>query len=47
MLSRKKIELIHFPIERMVADYYTKSLQVSFFRKMRNILTVIIPLPDE
>ena len=38
MLSRKKIELIHFPIERMVADYYTKPLQGSLLRKMRDIV---------
>ena len=31
----------------MIADYYTKPLQGSLFRKMRDILMGITPFPDE
>ena len=31
----------------MVADYYTKPLQGSLFRKMRDIVMGITPFPDE
>ena len=47
ILKRENIELIHFPTERMVADYYTKPLQGALFRKFRDILMGLAPFPDE
>lgn len=35
VFEREDIELVHCPIERMIADYYTKSLHGSLFRKLR------------
>ena len=31
----------------MIADYYTKPLQGSLFKKMRDILMGLAPFPDE
>ena len=36
ILEREGIELLHCPTERMVADFYTKPLQGSPFKKMRD-----------
>ena len=47
ILKREGIELIHCPTERMIADYYTKPLQGSLFRKMRDIVMGIAPFPAE
>ena len=47
MLKRENIELIHYPTERMITDYYTKPLHGSLFRKMREILMDVTPFPDE
>ena len=50
ILSRifcEKIELIYCPTEMMVANYYSKPLQGSLFRKMRYIVMGITPFPDE
>ena len=47
VLRREKIELIYCPTERMVANYYTKTLQGSFFRKMRDTVIGITPFLDE
>ena len=47
VLKREDIELIHCPTERMIADYYTKPLQGSLFKKMRDILIGLAPFPDE
>ena len=47
ILKRENIELVHCPTERMIADYYTKPLQGSLFRKMRDIIMGLIAFPDE
>ena len=47
VLKRENIELIHCPTERMVADYYTKPLQGSLFKKMRDIVMGLTPFPDD
>ena len=47
VLERENIELVHCPTERMITDYYTKPLQGSLFRKMRDILMGHAPFPDE
>ena len=39
--------MVHCPTERMIADYYTKPLQGSLFRKMRDIIMGHIAFPDE
>ena len=38
VLRRENIELKQCPMERMISDYFTKPLQESFFKKMRNII---------
>ena len=47
VLEREGIELRHCPTERMIADYYTKPLQGSLFRKLRDILMGLTPFPYE
>ena len=47
VLQREGIELKHCPTERMIADFYTKPLQGSLFRKLRDILMGLTPFPDE
>ena len=47
VLKREGIDLVHCPTERMIADYYTKLLQCSLFRKLRDILMGLTPFPDE
>ena len=47
ILKREDIELVHCPTERMIADYYTKPLQGSLFKKMRDILMGHTAFPDE
>ena len=47
MLTRDSIELIQCPTERMIADYFTKPLQGSLFRKMRDIIIGITNFPEE
>ena len=47
VLKRENIELVHCPTERMIADFYTKPLQGSLFRKLRDILMGLAPFPEE
>ena len=47
IIKREGIELVHCPTERMIADYYTKPLQGSLFKKMRDILMGLTPFPEE
>ena len=47
VLKREGIELIHCSTERMIADYFTKPLQGSLFKKMRDILMGLAPFPEE
>ena len=47
IMKRENIEVKHCPTERMIADYYTKPLQGSLFKKMRDILMGLAPFPDE
>ena len=47
VLKREGIELINYPTERMIAGYYTKPLQGSLFKKMRDILMGLAPFPAE
>ena len=44
---RENIEVKHCPIERMIAHYYTKPLQCSLFKEMRNIRIGLASFPDE
>ena len=47
VLKMGNIELVQCPTERTVADYYTKPLQGSLFKKMRDIVMGLTPFPDE
>ena len=47
VLNRNNIELLHFPTEIMVADYFTKPLQGSLLRKMRDIIIGLTAFPGE
>ena len=47
ILKRESIDLIHYPIERMITDYFTKPLKGSLFRKMRDIIMGLDDFPDE
>ena len=47
ILERKDIELLHCPMEMMITDYYTKPLQGSLLKKMRDILMGTTAFPDE
>ena len=47
ILKREGIELLHCPTERMIADYYTKQLQGTLFKKMRDIVMGLAPFPVE
>ena len=47
VLKRENIELRHCPTERMIADYFTKPLQGSLFRKMRDIIMGVTLFPVE
>ena len=47
VLKRENIELKHCPTERMIADYFTKSLQRSLFRKIRDIIIGVTSFPVE
>ena len=47
ILKRENIELIHCPTERMIADFYTKPLTGSLFRKLRDIVMGHAPFPVE
>ena len=38
VLRRENIDLQHCPTERMIADFYTKPLQGSLLKKMRNFI---------
>ena len=38
---------LHCPTERMIADYYTKPLQGSLFKKMRDILMGLAQFSDK
>ena len=47
VLKRESKDLMHCPAERMIADYYTKPLQGSLSRKLRDTMMVLAPFPDE
>ena len=47
VLARENIDIVHCPTERMIADYFTKPLQGSLFRKMRDIITGLALFPTE
>ena len=47
VLIRDNIELIHCPTERMIADYFSKSLQGSLFRKMADVLMGLTAFTEE
>ena len=47
VLKREKIELVHYPSERMMAHHYIKSLQGSLFRKMMDVLMGLAPFLDK
>ena len=46
-MKRENIEVKHCPTERMMANYYTKPLQGSLFKNMRDILMGLDPFRDE
>ena len=41
------MELMHYPTERIIFDYFTKSLNVSLFKKMREIVMGLTNFPEE
>ena len=47
VLKRGNIELRHCPTECMIADHFTKPLQGSLFRKMRDIIMGVTSFPVE
>ena len=47
ILVKENMELIHCLIERMISGFYTKPLQDSLFRKMRDIIMGLPPFPEE
>ena len=47
ILIRENIELIHCSTERMIVDFYTKSLQGSPLRKIRDIIIDLAPISEE
>ena len=47
ILKMENIEVKHCPTERMIEDYYTKPLQSSLSKKMRDILMELAPFPDK
>ena len=47
VIKREDIDIIHCSTKIMLADFYTKPLQGSLFRKMRDIIMGISPFPIE
>ena len=47
VLTREDIDLHQCPTERMIADFFTKPLQISLFLKMRDIIMGLSPFPIE
>ena len=47
MLARENIDVVHCPTERMIENYFTKPLQGSLFREMRDIIMGLAPFPME
>ena len=47
VLKRENIELRHCPTDRMIADYFTKPLQGSLFRKMKAVIMGVTSFPVE
>ena len=47
VLIRDNMEPIYFPTERMIADSFTKILQGSLFKKMKDILMGLSILSEE
>ena len=39
--------MVHCPMERMIADYFTKPLLGSLFTTMRDVIMGIIPYPTK
>ena len=46
VLKREDIELIHCPTKRMIADYYTKPLQGSLFKRFRDQIMGVVAVQD-
>ena len=47
VVKRENIDISHCPTEEMIADFYTKPLQGKQFKKMRDILMGLAPMPTE
>ena len=47
ILKRENIEVKHFLMERMIADFFTKPLQGRLFKYLRDIMMGLTPLPIE
>lgn len=45
VLARANIDVVYCPTERMIADFFTKPLQGSLFRKLRDIRMGLAPFP--
>ena len=47
ILLKENVELTHFPVDRMIAALYTKPLQGSLFRNVREIVMGLTPFLEE
>ena len=47
VIKRENIEIKHCPTERMIADFFTESLQGKLFQHLRSIVMELIPFPME
>ena len=47
ILRREKVKLMHCKTEQMIGDYFTKPLQGSLFKKLRNYIMGHTDIPDE
>ena len=47
VLKRENIELRRCPTDRMIADYFTKPLQCSLFRKVKAVIMGVMSFPVE
>ena len=45
--EQEQIKIKHCPTKRMIADYFTKPLQGSLFKKLRNIIMGATEFPAE
>lgn len=46
-IKREKISIKYCPTDQMIADFYTKPLQGSLFKKLRDIIMVHTAIPVE